>query len=103
MIIVKVTYTVNADYSARNQENIDQFMVSFRALGRDDFRYTAFKLNDNKTFVHLSVYKNEQIQQTLLDMPLFRSFQKQRDDSGLEQSPTIEVMRLAGSSHDLLA
>lgn len=101
MIIVKVTYTVKPYFVQRNQENINLFMVDFKKLNTDDFRYVSYLCGDGKTFVHLSHYKNEEIQKHLLQVPSFLSFQKLRDESGLEGSPQIEVMQLVASSQDL--
>jgi hypothetical protein len=100
MIIVKVTYTVKADFVQKNQENIKLFMVDFKKLNTNDFRYVSYLGGDGKTFVHLSHYKNEKIQKQLLQIPSFLSFQKQRDDSGLKDSPQVEVMQVVASSQD---
>jgi hypothetical protein len=102
MIIVKVTYTVKSSFTEKNKENIQLFMDDFKRLNDGTFRYNAYVYGDGKTFVHLSHYDNENIQNKLLATPSFVSFQKQRDESGLEGSPQIEVLRLVASSHDIL-
>ena len=102
MITVKVTYTVKPEFVQKNQENINLFMDDFRSLNSTDFQYASYLCGDGKTFVHLSHYKNEDIQKNLLQVPSFLSFQKQRDDSGLEVSPQIEWMQLVASSQDLI-
>lgn len=101
MISVKVTYTVKPGFAATNKQNIHQFMNDFKTLG-NDFRYTVLTGADGKTFTHLSQYKDEAIQQKLLETPSFKSFQQQRDDSGLEVIPQIEFLTLVASSHDIL-
>ncbi|UII31940.1 hypothetical protein LVD17_26995 [Fulvivirga ulvae] len=101
MITVKVTYTVKAEFVNKNQENINRFMVDFKKMNTRDFRYMSYICGDGKTFVHISHYKNEEIQKQLLQVPSFLSFQKQRDDSGLEGSPEIEVMKLVACSEEL--
>ena len=103
MIIVKVTYTVNPEFVQKNQENIRHFMNDFKQLDSIEFRYDAYLCNDGKTFVHLSHYQNEKIQKTLLEVPSFKSFQEQRDVSGLEVSPQIDIMKAVGSSHDIFS
>jgi hypothetical protein len=100
MITVKVTYTVKEAFAAKNKANIELFLNDFKTLG-DDFRYTVLAGADGKTFVHLSQYKNEVIQKQLLDVPSFKSFQQQRDESGLEVQPQIEFLTLVGGSHEL--
>ena len=102
MIIVKVTYTVKAEFVQENQENIKIFMNDFKNLNSNEFRYNAYLCNDGKTFVHLSHYQNEMIQSTLLEVPSFKSFQEQRDASGLEGSPEIVVMEPVAFSHEIV-
>lgn len=101
MITVKVTYTVKPDFVQKNQENIQLFLRDFKKMNTDNFRYVAYLGSDGKTFVHLSHYQNEEIQKQLLQMSSFLSFQKQRDESGLEGAPEIEVMTLVESVHSI--
>lgn len=101
MIIVKVTYTVKPDFAQKNQENINLFMADFKKMNTNDFRYVSYLCEDGKTFVHISHYQNEEIQSRLLQVPTFLSFQKQRDDSGLEGLPKIEVMKVVASSQEI--
>lgn len=103
MISVKVTYTVKPGFVQKNKENINSFIKDFRELKNSDFRYTAFLSGDGKTFIHLSMYKNEEIQNTLLNTDSFKSFQKQRDESGLENQPTIEEMTVVDASHPVFS
>jgi len=101
MIIVKVTYTVQADFSKKNQENINLFMLDFKKMNPEEFQYNAYLCSDGKTFVHISHYQNERIQKQLLQVPSFLSFQKQRDESGLENAPQIEVMHLVAAAQNI--
>ena len=101
MINVKVTYTVKSEFVPKNQENINSFMKDFRKLNSDDFRYLVYLRDDGKTFMHLSMYKDEEIQKQVLDVASFKSFQEQRDESGLEGPHNIEMMSLVGSSFDI--
>lgn len=100
MIIVKVSYTVQSAFVQQNQENINLFMVDFKKMNTNEFRYFSYLCEDGKTFVHISHFQNEEIQNRLLQTPSFVSFQKQRDDSGLENLPQIEVMQIMASSHE---
>ena len=101
MIIIKVTYTVQADFILKNQENINEFLQDFKKLKSNDFRYIVYKGDDKKTFTHISMYQNEAIQKELLAVQSFKSFQEQRNDSGLEKSELIETMELAGASYEI--
>ncbi|UGU16313.1 hypothetical protein LS482_00240 [Sinomicrobium kalidii] len=92
MIVVKVTYTVKAAFAEKNMENIRVFMSDFKKQDTGTFRYNVYVSEDKKTFTHLSHYKDKAIQDTLLNVPSFLSFQQQRDESGLEKSPVIEVL-----------
>ena len=98
MIIVKVNYTVKQEFAAQNQENILLFLQDFQQMNHPDFRYNVYLGADGKTFTHLSHFKHEAIQQIILNVPSFKYFQQQRDNSGLEVQPQIEVMDLVGSS-----
>jgi hypothetical protein len=102
MIVVKVTYTVKQAFAVKNQENIHRFMSDFKALDNEAFRYTAYVGADGKTFVHHSMYKNEAIQQQLLNVDSFKSFQAERDASGLEGIPDIQVLKVVDSSDAFL-
>jgi hypothetical protein len=76
-------------------------MKDFRNLGSADFRYSAYVCDDGKTFVHLSMYKNEDIQKKVLAVESFRAFQLQRDESGLEGPHEVEPMKFVASSFDV--
>ncbi|HEX6431421.1 MAG TPA: hypothetical protein VF008_27205 [Niastella sp.] len=102
MISVKVTYTVNPAFVQKNKENINVFMADFKNLDNNEFRYTVYLSGDGKTFVHLSHYNNESIQKQLLDVPSFKAFQQQRDESGLEGLPHIEVLQQVATSWEII-
>ncbi|MGO1521247.1 MAG: hypothetical protein ACTHZ1_07750 [Sphingobacterium sp.] len=101
MIIVKVSYTVQSAFVQQNQENINLFMIDFKKMKTNEFRYVSYRCEDGKTFVHLSHFLNEEIQNRVLQTPSFISFQKQRDDSDLERLPQIEFMQLVASSSEI--
>lgn len=98
MISVIVTYKVTNDFVTRNKENITKFISEFKKLKTSEFEYKVFTKQDGLTFVHHSIYKNEQIQKELLKVPAFLEFQKQRDEIGIEGSPKIEFLDLLGST-----
>jgi hypothetical protein len=98
-----VTYTVTAELVPKNLENIKLFLKDFEKMKGVDFRYTVYLCDDGKTFLHLSSYANADVQKRVLVVEPFKSFQKQRDDSGLEGAHKLEVMQLVGSSHDMFA
>ncbi len=57
-----------------------------------------FLCEDGITFIHLSSYKNEAIQKQILNVPSFKNFQKERDQSGLYNSHKFELLEHIGSS-----
>lgn len=99
MITVKVTYTVKSAFKNENLANVNTFMQDFKTIGTD-FQYNVYTTGN--TFIHLSQYKNEEIQATVLNTPSFKAFQQQRDDSGLEIPPQIKVLELAASTKERL-
>ena len=102
MIIVKVTYTVKPDFALKNQENIHKFIEDFKKIKANDFRYISYLGEDGQTFTHISMYQNEEIQKQLLAVESFKSFQKQRNESGLEAAEKIETMQLIGAVGNFL-
>ncbi|WP_312920794.1 hypothetical protein [Empedobacter brevis] len=100
MIAVKVTYTVHSHYVNANKELIQKFLSDFKKLDNSRFLYTVFQTTDEKTFVHLSQYKDKDIQETLLNTPSFIRFQKERDKN-LVSEPQIEFLNCVGASKEV--
>jgi len=96
-IAVKVSYTIEDDYVADNKKNIAAFLEAFKKLDNNAFLYSVYVLADGKTFVHISQYRDEKIQQQLLKEPAFLLFQQNRDKH-LASQPTIEVLAPVGAS-----
>ena len=89
---VKVTYTVKSSFVAQNKANINVFISELKEQGNTDVRYSIYLGEDGKTFTHISLYNNETAQENFLEMESFKAFQQQRDESGLEAEPSIEVL-----------
>ncbi len=98
MISVKVSYTVKPEFAAQNKQNINTFLTDFKQLKQLKFLYNVYLQDDGLTFLHMSMYENEEVQQTILSTPSFLQFQKERDESGLTIAPKIEFISLIGSS-----
>jgi hypothetical protein len=98
MISVIVTYKIKKEFVERNKANIEKFIKDFEKLDSSEFQYNVFTKQDGLIFVHHSLYKNEQIQKNLLNVPSFLEFQKQRDEIGLDGKPEIEFVDLIASS-----
>lgn len=102
MISVKVSYTVKPEFAAQNKQNINSFLNDFKQLKHLKFLYNVYVQDDGITFLHLSMYENEEVQQTILTIPSFLKFQLERDESGLTIEPKIEMISLVGSSLSLV-
>ncbi|MFA6278111.1 MAG: hypothetical protein WC622_15285 [Pedobacter sp.] len=102
MISVKVSYTVKPEFVAQNKQNISVFLSDFKKLVDKSFLYNVYLEEDGLSFLHVSMYENEEVQQQILTIPSFLQFQKERDESGLNDAPKIEVLTLIGSSLRLL-
>lgn len=100
MIVVKVTYTINDEYINTNKEMVQKFMTDFNKLDNTQFLYSVFQTEDNKTFIHISQYKNKDIQQVLLNTPSFLHFQEQRDKN-LASEPKIDFLNYIGASKEV--
>ena len=98
MISVKVSYTVKPDFVAQNKKNIGIFLADLRKLTSINFLYNVFLEDDGLTFLHVSMYENEEVQQTLMSVPSFKNFQKERDESGLNNSHQLAHIQLIGTS-----
>src|SRR3546814_1660064 len=99
MKIVKVTYTVQPWFSAKNLENVKTFVRDIKALNNPSIRYISYLGADGKTFTHIAMFDNDEAQQQFLALPSFKSFQQQRDGSGLEAPENLEFLALAAVSY----
>ncbi len=102
MISVMVTYKVKSQFVEQNKQNIQQFLEDFKALDTSAFQYNVYTKDDGVTFVHHSVYNNEDIQTQVLNIPSFKEFQMLRDESGLNDTHKVEVLTWVGSTNESL-
>jgi len=98
MISVKVSYTVKPEFVAQNKQNISIFLADFKKIITNNFLYNVYLQEDGITFLHISMYENEETQNEILNVASFKDFQEQRDQSGLVDLPKIEKITLIGSS-----
>jgi hypothetical protein len=102
MISVKVCYTVKPEFVGQNKININTFLADFKKLSALNFLYNVYLQEDGLTFLHIAMYESEEVQKEVLNVPSFLQFQKERDESGLNNSHTIEKLTFIGSSLSLL-
>jgi hypothetical protein len=65
MISVIVTYKIKGAFVEENKKNIQKFLDDFKKLEASDFKYSVYTKEDNLTFVHHSVYRNEEVQKRI--------------------------------------
>lgn len=97
MIAVKVSYTVDPTFVEQNKRNVNTFLQDFKKLNQLSFLYNVYVQADRLTFLHISMYENDTVQQTVLETPSFLNFQKERDENG-SHIFEIENLELIGSS-----
>ncbi len=100
MKIVRVQYTAKPEYAEHNRENISRVMEDLRKLNNPGIKYSSFVLDDKKSFMHLAVFETDDDQKVLLELPAFKQFGKELNESGFEAPPKSENLALAGSSFD---
>jgi hypothetical protein len=101
MNAVKVQYTVKADYVETNKQNIARVMAALRKLNNPDVKYSAFLLDDGKTFVHFVMRANEAANEVLGNLDEFKDFQQQLRASEPEVPPKAENLTLVGIGWDV--
>ena len=101
MNAVKVQYTVRAEYVDTNKVNIQRVMADLKEINNKDIKYSAFLLDDGKTFLHFVMRVNDEAQKILNELPSFQEFQRQLRESGPEVPPKAENLSMLGSSWDI--
>ena len=102
MISVQISYTVKPDFALQNKKNISAFLLDFKKLSDASFLYNVYLKEDGLTFLHVSMFENEDVQARVLNVPSFLEFQRKRDESGVDGSHKVEFMNLIGSSLGLI-
>lgn len=103
MITVKVTYGVKKEFVPTNLKNIALFLSDFQKMDPEAFRYNVYFDEAKQVFVHLSHFRDEKIQHEILNVPSFKEFQRQRDESGLAIPHQLEVLQPVGFSKALFS
>jgi hypothetical protein len=103
MKIVKVTYTVKAEYADQNQRNISNVMADLQKLHHAGINYNACVGPDGKTFIHTAFFNADEDEKILLELPSFKSFQQQLKSSGPEAPPKQELLKLVASSKSIFS
>lgn len=103
MKAVKVQYTVKESYAATNQKNIQKVMDDLRELNNPGIRYSAFMLEDGKSFLHFAMYPDEETSSIVNNLESFQSFRQQLKESQPEVPPYAENLTLVGSAYEIFS
>jgi quinol monooxygenase YgiN len=98
---VKVQYTVKTEYATTNKANIRQVMSDLRELANPGIKYSAFVLEDGKTFLHFGMYSDQEALDVVNNLPSFQSFREQLKASSPEVPPKGEDLNLVDSSFEI--
>lgn len=101
MKAVKVQYSVQPSFADTNAANIRKVMDALKANPIDGVTYVAFRLNDNQTFVHIVVARDDAAQAKVSDLPEFKAFQATLKASNPVTPPSPEDLDLVGASFDI--
>lgn len=101
MKLIRVQYTVRAEYVATNQQNIQKVMSDLAALKNPNIKYSAFLLEDGKTFMHLAMYPDEQTSTIVPNLPSFKAFREGLKASQPEVPPKAQKLDLVASAYQL--
>ena len=97
MHAIRVQYTVREDFVETNASNIRDVMEELRALGDVGLQYSAFRVGDGRTFVHLVLMQDKSKGSIIPNLAAFSKFQAALK-GGVESPPANEAWTVVGSS-----
>jgi hypothetical protein len=97
MHAVRVQYTVRPDFVATNEANIRAVMDELRALGEIGVYYSAFRLGDGLSFLHLVVMDDVNKAGIVPGLAAFKDFRTALRE-GLQSPPSDETWTVVGTS-----
>jgi len=100
MKIAKIQYTVQPGFAEKNKQNIAKVMQELRSLNHPGVRYSAYVLDDGKSFVHFVIFKDEEATKVIGSLASFKHFQSELIASPPEIPPVFENLALVDSSWD---
>jgi len=96
---VMVRYTVKPDRAAENEGYIEQVFTELARLAPAGVQYSAFKLDDGVTFVHVYSHEGDDAAGLLPTLPAFQAFRaglNERCEVAPVRMPLHEVGSYAG-------
>ena len=85
---VMVRYTVKPDRAAENERYIEQVFAELARSTPPAMQYSAFKLDDGVTFVHVYAHESPDGGDALRALPAFQAFR-----AGLEERCAVAPVR----------
>lgn len=98
MKIIRVQYTVKEDYIETNQQNIVAVMEELRSLNNPKIKYSAFLMDDGKTFMHFAMYPDEATAKIVPSLKSFAHFRTSLKASQPEVPPLAKEFSLVASA-----
>jgi quinol monooxygenase YgiN len=100
MKIVRVQYTTTESYAATNKKNIGEVVEELRKINHPGIKYSAYVLEDGKTFMHFDHFVNEAAHEFLQGLASFKKFAAELWDSNLEAKPKLDLLSVTASTED---
>lgn len=102
MKAVRVQYKVRPEYTDTNKKNIAGVMNELKKANEDGIKYSVFISEDDVTFMHLAVFRDETEQKKLNEMESFKKFASELQASIPVEPPKPETLFLEGSNHFII-
>ena len=93
---VMVRYTVKPDRAAENERYIEQVFAELARLAPAGVQYSAFKLDDGVTFVHVYSHDGDDAAGLLSTLPAFQAFRAGLNER-CELAPVRTSLHAVGS------
>ena len=101
MNAVKVEYKVRPEFVEQNKVNIQRVMDALLQNPIAGLKYVAFTLDDNQTFVHLNISRDESTLSQFTSLEEFQSFQKALRESEPISPPAPVPLNLVGAGFEI--
>ncbi len=101
MQAVKVQNTVKSDYIDQNKKNINAVMNFLKENPIEGMYYACYQLEDNNSFMHVNVARNQEIMSKLSDVEAFKFFRESLKASNPIKPPTAEKLDFVGAGWEI--
>ncbi len=101
MKAVRVRYRVQAEYVEQNKSNIRKVMDALRQNPIEGMHYASFTLDDEQTFIHINMAKDQDTLSKLQEVDEFNRFREALKASNPISPPQSENLNLVAAAFDL--